>query len=182
MTAGLGADCSEGAELSAVLLHVLATGAAKHQQCTRHIGDIGSQLVDHALGHVRGGTRAIIPGAFKGTGLHLFETERQGTLDRTTFHGLARQEQGAGAGGAVVVDVDHRDAAHAHFVECGLATGGVTVDVAGIGLLNQVVIQAGILQGQANGLGAHLDVGAAGARLDERDHADAGNVRFLRHY
>ncbi|MNL17264.1 hypothetical protein D3C87_1383480 [compost metagenome] len=159
---------------------MLATGAAEHPQGTRDI-HVGGQFVDHRLGHVCGGARAVVPVAFQGAGLHLLETERQRAVDRTAFHSLAREEQCARASGAVVVDVDYRDAAHAHFIKSGLAAGGVAVDVTGIGLLNQFVIQTRILQGQANRLGAHFDVSATGARLDERDHADAGNVRFLRH-
>ncbi len=51
-------------------------------------------------------------------------------------HRLARQEQRRRAGGAVVVDVDDRDAAHAHLVDRALAGGGVAVHVADIGLLH----------------------------------------------
>ncbi|MNC35798.1 hypothetical protein D3C75_842930 [compost metagenome] len=87
MTAGLGADRGEGAHLRAVLLHVLATGAAEHPQGTRDI-HVGGQFVDHRLGHVCGGARAVVPVAFQGAGLHLLETERQGAIDRPAFHGL----------------------------------------------------------------------------------------------
>ncbi|MCY1449554.1 hypothetical protein D9M71_663000 [compost metagenome] len=159
---------------------MFATGPAEHPQRARDL-NIGGELVDHRLRHVRGGTGAIFPVAFQGAGLHLLETEGQGTFDCPAFHGLTRQEQGAGTGGAVVVDVDHRDAAHAHFIERGLAAGGIAIHVAGIGLLYQFVVNACVLQRQANRLGTHFDVSTAGTRLDERNHADADNVRFLRH-
>ncbi|MCY1368910.1 hypothetical protein D9M69_559220 [compost metagenome] len=126
--------------------------------------------------------RAVIEHRTQGTGLHLLEAQGQGALDRAAFHSLACQEQCAGAGGAVVVDVHHRHTAHADFVERRLAAGGVAVDVADIGLLHQVVVQAGVLQRQAGGLSAHLDVRATGTRLEKRDHANPGNIRFLRHH
>ncbi|MNP15760.1 hypothetical protein D3C76_1081300 [compost metagenome] len=160
---------------------MLAASATEHLQRARNAGDIGAQFVDHTLGHVSGSARTVIPVAFQGARLHLLEAEGQGALDGTALDSLASQEQGAGAGGAIVVDVDDRDTAHTHFVQGSLTAGGVAIDVAGVSLLYQVVVQTGIFQGQANGLGAHFDIGAAGARLDELDHADAGNIGFLRH-
>ncbi|MCY1545622.1 hypothetical protein D9M68_815730 [compost metagenome] len=62
-----------------------------------------------------------------------------------------------------------------------MATGGVAVDVAGISLLHQFVVDTGVLQRQANGFGTHLDVGTALTGLGELNHADTGDVGFLRH-
>ncbi|MNG29929.1 hypothetical protein D3C84_1154400 [compost metagenome] len=73
---------------------------------------------------------------FQGTGLHLLEAQGQGAFHRTAFHGLARQEQGAGTGRAVVVDVDDRDTAQADFVQGRLARSGVAIHVTDIGLLH----------------------------------------------
>ncbi|MCY1290654.1 hypothetical protein D9M70_398090 [compost metagenome] len=180
MTAGLGADRGEGFHLGAVLLHVLAAGATEHVQGHRQALHVTGDLVGDADELVHG-RRTVVPVALQRARLHLLEAQGDGALDGAAFDGLARQEQGAGAGGAVVVDVDYRNAGHADFVEGGLAAGGVTVDVADVSLLHEVVVQAGILQRQTGSFGAHLDVGAAGARLDEGDHADTGNVGFLRH-
>ncbi|MCY1289975.1 hypothetical protein D9M70_390930 [compost metagenome] len=183
VTAGLGADSGKGAQLGAVLLHVLTTGATKLAQ--RHgyadRDGVGGQLVHHAqvFAHAR---RAIIEYRTQCAGLHLLEAQGQGAFDRPAFHCLASQVQGGRAGGAVVVDVNHRHATHADFVERRLAAGGVAVDVADIGLLDQVVVQACVFQGEAGRFSAHLDVGATGTGLQERDHADPGNIRFLRHH
>ncbi|MNE62458.1 hypothetical protein D3C80_1577400 [compost metagenome] len=135
MAAGLGADRGKGALGGAVFVHVFATSAAKHAQGHRHALCIGSQLGRdlRTLAHDR---RAILPLPLEGTRLHLFKTQRQRTLDRPAFHRLARQVQGAGAGGAVVVDIDHRNTAQADFIQCRLARGGVAVHVTDIGLLH----------------------------------------------
>ncbi|MNP20300.1 hypothetical protein D3C76_1128660 [compost metagenome] len=180
MAAGLGADGGEGFHLRAVLLHVLATSAAEEHQRARHAGAFRESFGSGAIGFAHG-LFAIGPDALQRAWLHLFETEGQGAIDSAAFHGLARQEQRGGAAGAVVVDVDHRDTGHAHFIQGGLAAGGIAIDVAGIGLLDQLEVQAGILQRQAHGLGAHLDIGLAGAGLGERDHANANDIGFLRH-
>ncbi|MNG83539.1 hypothetical protein D3C79_422640 [compost metagenome] len=182
MTAGLGANSGKGTHLRTVLLHVLTASTAKHLQSTRDTGDIGAQLIYHRLGHVRGGTRAVIPDTLQRPGLHLLEAKGQGTVHRPALHRLTCQEQGTGAGGTVVVDVDQRDTAHADFIQRCLATGGITVDITGVGLLDEGVIQASVFQGQAHRLRTHLNIGTAGAWLDERNHTNADNVRFLRHY
>ncbi|MNM76238.1 hypothetical protein D3C81_880560 [compost metagenome] len=181
MTAGLGADRGEGAHLGAVLLHVLTTRAAELAQRHRHANRVSGQLVRHRQMLAHDG-RAIIEHRTQGAGLHLLEAQGQGAFHGTALHCLASQEQRGGAGGAVVVDVDHRHTAHADFVECRLAAGGITVHVTDIGLLDQVVVQAGVLQRQTGGFSAHLDVRATGARLEKRDHANPGNIRFLRHH
>ena len=49
--------------------------------------------------------------------------------------GQGRQEQRGRTGGAVVVDVDNRYAAHAHWIQRALAAGGITIHVADVGLL-----------------------------------------------
>ena len=102
--------------------------------------------------------------------------QRQRAVDCAALHRLARQEQRGRPGGAVVVDVDHRDAGHAHLVQRALAAGGVAVDVAHVGLLHLLVADAGIGQRAAQRLGGHLGIGLVGARLGEGDHADADHV------
>ncbi|MNP17545.1 hypothetical protein D3C76_1099810 [compost metagenome] len=126
-------------------------------------------------------TWTVIPVALQGAGLHLLEAEREGTFHGSAFHGLAGQIEGTGSRRAVIVDVDHGYAAHADFIERSLAAGGVAIDVSGVSLLDQVVIQIGVLQGLTNGAGPHFDIGSAGARFDERNHADTGNAGFMRH-
>ncbi|MNT06206.1 hypothetical protein D3C72_1408620 [compost metagenome] len=118
----------------------------------------------------------------QGAGLHLLEAQGQGALHRPAFHGLASQVQGSGTRGAVVVDVHYRYAAHAHFVECRLAAGGIAIDISDISLLNQVIVQSCVFQCLASGFSAHFDIRPTGPRLQERDHTNPGNVRFVRHH
>ncbi|MNF84210.1 hypothetical protein D3C84_665600 [compost metagenome] len=179
MAAGLGADHGEGFQFGAVLLHVGVAGTGELADRSRQVGH-ADQLVGQLQGAF-GGRCTIGPGGFQGTGVHLLEAEGQGAVHRAACHGLAGQEQCRGAGGAVVVDVDQRDAGHADPVQGFLPARGVAVDVAGIGLLDVTEVQAGIGQGLANRLFAHDVVGLVGARLLERDHADAGNEYFLAH-
>ncbi|MNR06183.1 hypothetical protein D3C85_1222460 [compost metagenome] len=117
---------------------------------------------------------AVIPLALERTRLHELEAQRQRAFHRAGLHGLARQEQRAGTGGAVVVDVDDGNARHAYLVQRGLAAGGIAIDVANECLLDLVVRQARILERQLRGRGAHHAVRLALARLLERDHADPG--------
>ncbi|MNT21900.1 hypothetical protein D3C72_1572570 [compost metagenome] len=180
MTAGLGADRGEGALGCAVLLHVLTAGATEHTQRHGHAFSIGGQQLRH-LGASAHRLRTVFPLALKGAGLHLFETQRQRTLDRPAFHRLTGQIQGARAGGAIVVDVNHRNTAQTDFIQRRLARGGVTVHITDIGLLHQPIVQSRIAERPARGFGPHLNVGTTGARFQERDHANTGYVRFLRH-
>ncbi|MDT4847932.1 hypothetical protein FQZ97_820090 [compost metagenome] len=180
MPAGLGADRREGLHLGAVLLHVLLAGATEQAQGVGH----ACAFREHATCHVHAlavGRRTIGPMVLQRARLHLLEAEGQRAIDHAAFHRLTGQPERRGTAAAVVVDVDHRDAGQAHFIERRLAAGGVAVDVAGIGLLHQLVVDAGILQRQADGFGTHLDIGTALAGLGKRDHADTGNVDFLRH-
>ncbi|MNN36625.1 hypothetical protein D3C81_1505270 [compost metagenome] len=182
MTTGLGADRGEGTELGAVALHVFTTGAAELTKGHRHTdrAGVGGQLIRHVqmLAHAR---RAIGKHRPQGTRLHLLEAQGQGAFDRPAFHCLARQVQGRGTGGTVIVDVHHRHATHAHFVERRLTAGRVAIDISDISLLYQMVVQAGVFQGLASRFSAHLDIGPTGTGLQERDHANPGNIRFVRH-
>ncbi|MNN04654.1 hypothetical protein D3C81_1173840 [compost metagenome] len=159
---------------------MLAAGTTEGAQGLRQVGDIGGQVFHH-VDDAGAGTRTIIPMRLQCAGLHLLEAQRQGAIDLAALHGGTGQVQGSGAGGAVVVDVDHRDTGAAHFVQGSLAAGGVTVDIAGEGHLYLVVAQTGIFQRQAHGFGAHVGVARARARFGEGDHADPGNDDFLAH-
>ena len=86
---------------------------------------------------------AIFPGGTQRTGLHLFEAKCQGTLNGTTGDCLSRQEYGSGTRRAVVVDVDHRNAGHKRIIKRMLSAGGVTVDIAAIGLFYQLRTNSG---------------------------------------
>ncbi|MNV05203.1 hypothetical protein D3C71_955300 [compost metagenome] len=180
VAAGLGADRGEGLHRGAVALHVLSTGAAETPQGLRDVRGIGGQRFEYVQeACARAGT--VIPMRSQRAGLHLLEAQRQGALDLTAGHGGAGQIQGSRTGGAVVVDVDHRNTGQADLVQGGLATGGIAEHVAGEGHLDLVVANTGVLQRKAQGLCAHFGVGRAGARLAERNHADAGNDNFVAH-
>ncbi|MCY1297392.1 hypothetical protein D9M70_468300 [compost metagenome] len=181
MAAGLGADGGEGFHLRAVLLHVFKAGAAEELQGVGHVAAFGEDRVGHFMA-LAVGDRAVEPMGLQRAGLHLLEAEGQGAIHRAALHRLASQIERTGAAAAVVVDVDHRNAGEPHFIERRLAAGGVAVDVPGIGLLNLAVVQAGILQRQADGLRAHFDIGTALAGLGKRNHADTGDIDFLRHH
>ncbi|MNJ27332.1 hypothetical protein D3C77_218350 [compost metagenome] len=179
MAAGLGADLGEGGQLGAILLHV---GVAGPGELANGRGQLGHahQVVGQIQGAL-GGRGAVAPGRFQRTGVHLLEAKRQGAVHRAALHRLAGQEQGAGAGGAVVVDIDQRNAGHADPVQGFLPAGGVAIHIACIGLLDMLEFQAAVGQGQADRLLAHHIVGLVGARLLERDHAHASHEYFVAH-
>ncbi|MNZ54569.1 hypothetical protein D3C78_724720 [compost metagenome] len=180
MAAGLGADRGEGFHLGAVLAHVLATGATEGDQVARNLAGIGTQLVLDGK-DVATRNRPIREVGLGRAGLHLLEADRQGALDLTALYRGARQIEGTGTGGAGIVDVEHRNGGAADTVQGSLAAGGVAVDVAGKRHLHLVVVQSGILQRQAHGVAAHLDVAGARSRLGEGDHADAGYYYLVAH-
>ncbi|MCY1459495.1 hypothetical protein D9M71_769770 [compost metagenome] len=94
---------------------MLAASAAEEHQRSRH----ADAFREHQGGTVEAlahGQRTISPEILQGTRLHLLEAKSQGAIDSTAFHRLARHEQRSRAAGAVVVDVDHRDAGHADFI------------------------------------------------------------------
>ncbi|MNE59660.1 hypothetical protein D3C80_1547700 [compost metagenome] len=125
--------------------------------------------------------RTVGEGAGDGTGDHLLEADGQHDIDHAAGNRLVRQVQRGGAAGAIVVDVQHRNAGHADVVQHALAAGGVTEDIARIGLLDRLVANTSVGQGDTNGLLAHGHVGIVLARLDERDHANPGDDDFLTH-
>ncbi|MNE72700.1 hypothetical protein D3C80_1686630 [compost metagenome] len=82
MAAGLGAHGGEGFHAGAVLLHVLAPGAAEGPQ---RLGHFAADVVGEAAQdrqEALTGWRAIIPVGLQRTCLHLFEAYRQHTIGR----------------------------------------------------------------------------------------------------
>ena len=74
------------------------------------------------------------------------------------------------------MEVEDGDAREAHAIDGGLTSGGITVDIAHVGLLHQSVVDARVLQGQLGRASAHGVVGLTGTGLGERDHAHAHDV------
>ena len=179
VAAGLGADLGEGVERGAVFFHVGQAGAAEVAQRQRDLR-LADQFVGDGVERIER-ARAVGEHRAERARAHLLEAEHQHAVGGAAGDRLARQEQRGRAGRAVVVDVDDRDAGHADLVQRLLAAGGVAVDVAGVGLLDVVVADAGVVQRLARGQGAHLVVRRAGARLGERDHAHAGDEYFAAH-
>ncbi|MNC38105.1 hypothetical protein D3C75_866950 [compost metagenome] len=180
VTAGLGANLGESFQRGAETLHVLHAGAAENTQGRRDLRGTGNRfvaLIEEQLQRAR----AIREGAADGSGNHLLETEGQDDVHHAAGDGLVGQVQGRGTAGAVVVYVQYRDAGHADVVEHTLATGRVTENVAGECLLDRLVTDAGICQGQAHGLLAHDRIGLALTRFYEGDHAYTRNDDFLHH-
>ncbi|MNQ88790.1 hypothetical protein D3C85_1040710 [compost metagenome] len=179
MAAGFGTDGRKRFHAGAVALHMLTPGATKGTQCTRQVDITGEAF--HDMDHAGPSLRTIIPMGLERTGLHLLEAQRQHALGLAALNGGARQVQCGGASRAVVVDVDDRDAGTAHFIQRGLAAGGIAIYIAGESHLYLVVTDAGILECQAYGLGAHVGVARACARLGEGDHTDPCNDDFFAH-
>ncbi|MNO65181.1 hypothetical protein D3C76_559260 [compost metagenome] len=173
MAAGLGADRGEGAHLSAVFAHVLTAGTAEGDQVARDVTGVATQFILNRQ-VIATGQRTVIEVGAGRPRTHLLEADRQGAFDLAAFDGGTGQEQRAGAGGAGIVDVEHRNRRAAHPVQHGLAASGVAVYVTGKRHLHLVIAQAGIGQCQAYRFGPHVDVARARARFAERDHADAG--------
>src|SRR6185503_16818793 len=112
---------------------------------------------------------------------HLLEAHRQHALGEPSLDRLAREVEGRGAGRAVVVDVDHRDARQANVVDSALPAGAVAEDIAGVRLLEVLVLDPGVLDGRPGRLGGHDVVLLALARLGELGHADADDVYATTH-
>ncbi|SLA84036.1 Uncharacterised protein [Mycobacteroides abscessus subsp. abscessus] len=98
--------------------------------------------------------------------MHLFEAERQSTFHRAALDCLAGQPERSRTGGAVVVDIDHRDAGLAEVVQ---------------GLLNLRVLEACVLECRGGRACSHDVVVVALTWLGERDHADPGYKCFTAH-
>src|SRR5690606_2417236 len=90
--------------------------------------------------------------------LHPLETERQRALGQAAPNRLRRKVERGGTGGAVVVDIDHRDTGHAQLVDRALAGGRLTVDVADVGLFHFAVVDSGIGEGLGARLARHIRV------------------------
>ncbi len=112
--------------------------------------------------------------------LHLLEAERQRAVGDPALDRLAGQEQRRGAGRAVVVDVDDRDPGQAELVERPLAVGRVAVAVAGVGLLDVLVGNAGVGERLLPRLlGPVRVVALLGAGLLELGHPDPDDERAV---
>ena len=173
-------NAAKGVRANAVLLDVIAPCPAKKLRRARCVR--AEALVRfHGIGKAVQRRWAIVVSAFEGAGDHLLKAHGDGALHHAALHSLTRQEQGAGAGGAIVVDVENRDACQAHTVDGGLACRGVAIHIAHIGLLDFGVVDTGIVECQTCRLGAHLVVGGARARLGEGNHAHAHNVNGSLH-
>lgn len=110
-----------------------------------------------------------------GARTHLLETDRQRALDRAACHGLPCQEESRRARRAIVVHVEDGDCRHTCLVDDALPRAAVAIDVTGIGLLDDIVGQARILQAQGDCLCAHAHIAVAGTRLPEGDCSNPRN-------
>ncbi|MND70352.1 hypothetical protein D3C80_618540 [compost metagenome] len=152
---------------------MFAPGTAEGDQVARDLTGVSAQLIlDRQVVATR--QRTVVEVGAGRPWAHLFEPDCQGAFDLAAFHGGACQIKGAGTRCTGIVDVEHRNGRAPYPVQHGLAARGIAVDVAGERHLHLVVVKAGIGKRQAHGLGTHLDVARARARLGERDHADPG--------
>ncbi|MCY1220577.1 hypothetical protein D9M72_325960 [compost metagenome] len=112
---------------------------------------------------------------------HLLEAQRQCALHLLPLDCLDSQGEGRRTAGAVVVHVEDRDAADIQAVERRLPRATVAVDVAAEGLLDQCVVDAGVLERRACSLFAHDVVAFRLTRLAEGHHAHPGDYDFGTH-
>ena len=106
-------------------------------------------------------------------GVHLFKTK--GAVSHPGRNRLPGEEQGRGAGSAVVVDVHDGDASQAEPIQGGLAGGGIAVHIAHVGMANIAVLEPRVFNGQTCGGLPHNGVVVALTGLGKGNHADAGN-------
>ena len=164
--------------VGAVLLHVVAAGVAEHlRRRRRGLGVADLEHPHRVLVERVGAVGVLDPEAAR---LHLLEAEREGAVDEAALDRLAGQEQRRGAGRAVVVDVDDRDPGQAELVERPLAVGRVAVAVAGVGLLDVLVGDAGVGERLLPRLLGPVGVVALlGAGLLELGHPDPDHERAV---
>ncbi len=167
-------DLAEGFAAGAVAPAVFASGAAEHLR--RRWCAVEALGIQHHLGMLAHRIFPVIEFGTQCAALHFLETQRQHAFGQPAFDGLPRQEQRSGTGGAVVVDVDHGNAAQAEFVYRALAAGGIAVDIAGERLFDIGIGNAGVVEGQLAGFAGHFVVVRAAAGFGEPGHAHADHI------
>ena len=180
VTAGLGADLREGLHFGAVFLHMGEPGAAEIAQRKRDAGRVDQRVGERIELLER--ARPVGVDRAQRAGLHLLEAEREHAIGRAGSDRLARQKQRRRAGRAIVVDVDDRNPGHAEVVDRALSGGGVAVHVSRVGLLDELVADAGVGERAAPRLGAHLMIARARSRLGEGNHPNACDDNPGRHW
>ena len=162
--------------VGAVLLHVVAAGVAEHLRRRRRGLRVADLEHPHRVLVERVGAVGVLDA--EAARLHLLEAERERAVDEAALDRLAGEEQRRGAGRAVVVDVDDRDPGQAELVERALAVGRVAVAVAGVGLLDVLVGDAGVGERLLPRLFGPVGVVALlGPGLLELGHADPDHER-----
>src|SRR5204863_2841244 len=114
----------EGVAPRTVSLDVGAARAAEELRRARRLV-VPALQPDHRVGEARDRRWAVVVGAFQRARLHLLEAERERTFDGAAIDRLAREEQRARPGRAIVVEVEDRDAGEAYAVHRRLPRGGV---------------------------------------------------------
>ena len=148
------ADLGEVALSGPILLHVLNSGISKE------LGGRGTSAeatgVVHHLHELLHRVGAVLKDAPQRSWSHLLKSQGNGALRNTSSNGLSGHEEGAGACGAVVVDIEDGDLGHSHLVQRPLSAGRVTVAVPNKGLLNNIVRHSGVKQSLGDGLTSHV--------------------------
>ena len=88
--------------------------------------------------------RAIVPDRPQRAGPHFLEPDSEHAFGSAGQDRLSRQKKRSRARRAVIVDVEDRNARHTDAVESRLTAGTVTEHVAGIGLLDFIIADAGV--------------------------------------
>jgi len=179
MLARLLADLRERLLLGAVFPAVLAAGATEHLGGRR--GGVEALLLVHHVDELVERVRSIGPLRRQGTGFHLLEPDDDHALGEAARDRLRTEHQRGAAGGAVVVDVEHRDAGEAELVDRALAAGRIAVHVAGVRLLHLIEGDLRVGERGLAGLRRHHVILLALAGLGEGDHPDADDIYFAWH-
>ncbi|MNF91279.1 hypothetical protein D3C84_738750 [compost metagenome] len=112
---------------------------------------------------------------------HALEAQRQGTFGFAAEHAVAGHLQGAAGRGATVVEIEDRNAGEPDMGQHLLATAGLAMHAGGEHLVDQVEVDAGILEGRANGLASQRCTAVASAQRGERSHAHSRNQHAISH-
>ena len=128
-----------------ILLHELAPRIAKQLSRPRCLRD--PPRLPHHLSRLLPRIRPILEEGLQAARKHLLKPHHHHTVRRAMADQIPHHVQPCRTGGTIVVDVVDRDLGHAELVEDALAAGGVAIAVAGDGLVDLIVVDAGVEEG-----------------------------------
>ncbi|MDT4831119.1 hypothetical protein FQZ97_646140 [compost metagenome] len=112
---------------------------------------------------------------------HALVTQDQDAFGLVAQHRVARQLQGAAARGAAIAEVEDRYAGQANLGEYLLAAARLAIHTGGEYLIDQVVVDAGIIQRRPNRPTCQRSGTIASAERNERRHPHPRDQHAIRH-